>query len=129
MGTHKRIRKTAATPSHPLVLVVEDDPLVRLDMALALSDAGFAVIEVPDAGEALEVLETRHTVGVVFTDVEMPGALDGLDLARIIAERWPEIAVLVTSGHRRAEAIDPRRFFPKPYDSRAVISRMQQLGA
>lgn len=113
--------------SPPAVLVVEDDPLVRLDVALAMSDAGFAVIEVPNADEALDILETRDTVGVVFTDVEMPGRLDGLKLAAIIAERWPHIPVLVTSGHRKGESIEPGHFFPKPYDSREVISTVRCL--
>lgn len=113
--------------SPPAVLVVEDDPLVRLDIALAMSDAGFAVIEVPNADEALEILETRATVGVVFTDIEMPGTLDGLKLAEIIASRWPYIPVLVTSGHRRSDEIDPGHFFAKPYDNGKVISTVRSL--
>lgn len=129
MGIRKtHTRGQVATAVHPLVLVVEDDPMVRLDMALALSDAGFAVVEVPNAAEALEVLETRQAVGVVFADMDMPGPMEGQELTHVIARRWPDIAVLVTSGYRRADAIDPRRFFSKPYDSQAVISRLQQLG-
>lgn len=114
---------------HPAVLVVEDDPLTRLDISLALSDAGFAVIEVGDGDSALEILETRQKVDVVFTDVEMPGQLDGLDLTRIIARRWPDLPVLVTSGHSSAEGFRKDRFFAKPYDPAQVISKARRLAA
>lgn len=115
--------------SHPLVLVVEDEPLVRLDVTLALVDAGFSVIEVPDADEALELLESRHNIGLVFTDVELPGSLSGLDLAHLIKERWPDIPVLVTSGRVREVGEDADLFIPKPYDTNAVISQARQFAA
>lgn len=111
------------------VLVVEDDPLVRLDMALALSDAGFAVIEAGTADEGLDILAERKHIGLVFTDIETPGRHDGLDLAQRVKETRPGIPVLVTSGRRRAENLDPKRFFAKPYDPRAVIARAKALTA
>ncbi|WP_116652425.1 response regulator [Pelagibacterium sediminicola] len=111
------------------VLVVEDDPLVRLDTALALSDAGFAVIEAGTADEAIDILAERRHIGLVFTDIETPGRHDGLDLARMVAETRPDLPVLVTSGQRRAGGLDPRRFFAKPYDTRAVIARARALTA
>lgn len=114
---------------HPAVLVVEDDALLRIDIALAMTDAGFAVIEASDGEEALEVLERRASVSAIFTDIDMPGAIDGLELARIVRARWPEIAVLVTSGHLVANDDTPGRFFPKPYDVRDVISQVRDSAA
>lgn len=117
---------TKTNKAPPIVLVAEDEPLVRLDITLALSDAGFAVIETRSADEALEVLESRH-VDVIFTDIEMPGRLDGLRLAEIVAERWPDTAVIVTSGRRSVDADSDLVFFPKPYDTGVVISRARAL--
>lgn len=111
---------------HRPVLVVEDDPLLRLDMTLAFSDAGFSVIEAGSADEALDILETRQTIGLVVTDIEMPGKLDGLKLADIVARRWPDTGIFVTSGKIRPAAGTPGQFFPKPYDSRDIVARAQQ---
>lgn len=108
------------------VLVVEDDPLLRIDMALAFSDAGFSVIEAGTADEALEILEARQAIGLVVTDIEMPGRLDGLKLARIVSERWPDTEVFVTSGKVTPDADAPGSFFPKPYDSRDIVAKAQQ---
>lgn len=118
-----------ATHTGGAVLVVEDDPLVRLDTALALSDAGFAVIEAGTADEAIDILAERTHIGLVFTDIEMPGRHDGLDLIGVVAETRPGIPVLVTSGRRKARDLDPKRFFAKPYDTRAVIARARALTA
>ncbi|WP_244504922.1 response regulator [Pelagibacterium luteolum] len=112
---------------HPLVLVVEDEPLVRMDITLALVDAGFSVIEVPDADEALELLESRNSIRLVFTDVELPGTLNGLDLAHTIKARWPQIAVLVTSGRVTVEDEDADLFIPKPYDTSMVIDQARSF--
>ena len=117
---------TKTNKAPPIVLVAEDEPLVRLDITLALSDAGFAVIETRSADDALEVLEARH-VDVIFTDIEMPGRLDGLRLAEIVAERWPDTAVIATSGRRSVDADSDLVFFPKPYDTGVVISRARAL--
>ena len=113
----------------PLILVVEDEPLVRLDIKLAMDDAGFSVIEVPDAEQALELLETRGSIGLVFTDVELAGALSGFDLANAVKERWPHIPVLVTSGRAAPRADIADSFIAKPYDTSAVISQARALAA
>lgn len=113
----------------PLVLVVEDEPLVRLDIALAMVDAGFAVIEVPDAEQALDLLESRQSIGLVFTDIELAGPLSGLDLARRIKQRWPHIPVLVTSGRTTLQDRPGDGFIAKPYSTQAVISRARVLAA
>ncbi|WP_332713318.1 response regulator [Pelagibacterium mangrovi] len=115
--------------SPPLVLVVEDEPLVRLDITLAMVDAGFSVIEVPDAEQALELLETRRSIGLVFTDVELAGKIDGLELASRVKTDWPHIPVMVTSGRAAPGAEIADNFFPKPYNAQAVISQARALAA
>ena len=104
--------------SQPTVLVVDDEPLLRSFNIDMLSDAGFDVIEAADADEALLVLERISGISVVFTDVEMPGAIDGFALAARIATQWPEIGVVVTSGRRlpnESFSAPARCFVPKPY--------------
>ncbi len=117
-----------AKPRH-VVLIVEDEPFVRLMGADFLSGAGFEVLEAGNAEEALRILEATPDVRVVFSDVEMPGSLDGLGLARNICRRWPGIGIVLTSGHRlRAETI-PRegRFLAKPYDGRALVRHIAEI--
>ena len=106
------------------ILVVEDEPLLRLFNADMLTDAGFDVVEACDAAEALRLLESVSGIRVVFTDVEMPGALDGFALAERIETRWPQIGVVVTSGRRypnRSFAAPARRFVPKPFRPAQVV--------
>ena len=112
-------------PSHPRVLVVDDEPLLRLFNVDMLSDAGFEVLEAPDADEALRILELTSGIKVVFTDVEMPGAMDGFGLAERIELRWPRIGVVVTSGRRFPHAsfsAPARRFVAKPYSVSQVVA-------
>lgn len=108
----------------PRVLVVDDEPLLRLMSADHLSDAGFDVLEASNAEEALRLLEEMDDISVVFTDVDMPGRLDGFELAERIEARWPRIGVLVTSGGRLPEEMRPaggRRFVAKPYRPAEVV--------
>ena len=112
------------TDALPRILVVEDEPLLRLFNADMLSDAGFDVLEAANADEALRVLETTRGIRVVFTDVEMPGALDGFALADRIEALWPEIGVVITSGRRFPEAVltaPARRFVAKPFRAAQVV--------
>jgi DNA-binding NtrC family response regulator len=82
----------------PIALVVDDEPLILMDTADILSDEGFSVIEARSADEAYEFLHQHSSLQVLFTDVQMSGKLDGFDLARTVAERWPHICVIVASG-------------------------------
>jgi CheY-like chemotaxis protein len=107
------------------VLVVEDDVLVRLPVVLELEDAGIQVLEANNADEALALLQDTQDIGYLFTDIDMPGSMDGLKLASTIRERWPHIQVLVTSGHSRNrlnELPSGSTFFPKPYNIGFVVS-------
>jgi CheY-like chemotaxis protein len=82
----------------PAVLIVEDEPLVRMGAVNLIEDAGFEVIEAASADEAIRILECRSDVRVVFTDIHMPGSMDGLKLAHAVRNRWPPIKIILTSG-------------------------------
>src|SRR3954469_5105247 len=119
-----RPRQEHASVDSPLViLVVEDEVLVRMVAADVLEDAGFTVLESASAEEALTLLETRSDVEVLFTDVNMPGAMDGLGLAQTVHNRSPEISILIGSGRIRpcpAELPPGARFIAKPYAPAAL---------
>src|SRR5213080_323072 len=83
----------------PLVLIVEDEYLIRTHTAEAIRDAGFEVVEASNADEAIVTLESRREIRVVFTDVRMPGSMDGLKLAHAVRDRWPPVHIVATSGH------------------------------
>ncbi|HEV7344741.1 MAG TPA: response regulator [Devosia sp.] len=119
-------------PALITVLVVEDEPLVRMDISDQLQDFGFTVLEAADAEEALFVLAANPEIQVMFTDVDMPGSMDGLKLAAAVRDRWPPIKIIVTSGHRRVSIGDiPRdsRFFGKPYAARDIASAAREMVA
>jgi DNA-binding NtrC family response regulator len=82
----------------PLALVVDDEPLIRMNTAEMVADEGFDVIEARSADEAFALLQEYPSLQLVFTDIQMPGKADGLDLARHVCERWPEVCVIVASG-------------------------------
>jgi len=86
------------TAKRPVVLIVEDDFLIRMHAAEMIEDAGFDVVEAASADEAILVLEVRLDITVVFTDIQMPGSMDGLKLAAAIRGRWPPIKIVATSG-------------------------------
>ncbi|RXD05243.1 response regulator [Sphingomonas sp. UV9] len=109
-----------------VVLVVDDDPLVRVHSLFALEDAGYEVVEAGNAADALACLEERPDIGALFTDIRMPGSLDGVGLANVVHERRPDIAILVTSGlEDGADRALPAtaNFVRKPYTG-AQISRL-----
>ena len=112
----------------PTVLIVEDEFLVRQISADQLEEDGYCVLEAASAADAIRILETVPGVAVLFTDVNMPGDLDGLDLARLVHARWPAVHLLVTSGGGKVSAQDvpdDGLFMPKPY----TMSRMTELVA
>jgi len=116
----------------PTVLVVEDEPLIRMTVADDLQVAGFRVLEAGSADEALRVLETHSSIRAIFTDIDMPGDLDGLKLAWIVRDRWPPIEIVITSGNRKIALDDmPERslVFPKPYAHQPLIDALTRLTA
>lgn len=103
-------------PNPMLILLVEDEPLVRWIAYEGLEDAGYDVLAVESAEKALEVLRTRLDVGVLFTDVDMPGGLDGLSLAELVHRAWPAVKLVVTSGRGIDRDVpDDGEFLNKPY--------------
>jgi CheY-like chemotaxis protein len=113
-----------------IVLVVEDEPLVRMLMADVLDEAGFKVFEVVNADEAMAVLQARSDVRAVVTDIEMPGSMNGLALARLVRERWPGIGIVVTSGRARPgpdDLSDKVVFLAKPCRPETMATTVRQL--
>jgi CheY-like chemotaxis protein len=118
------------TPSPIKVLVVEDEPLVLMDTADQLNDRGFVVIEASNADEAIIQLSNHPDIAVVFTDIDMPGSMDGLKLTAAVRDRWPPIKIIITSGHRCVVKDDlpiGSRFFAKPFRADAVASAMREM--
>ena len=113
------------------VLVVEDEFLSRLHAVNLVEDAGYEAIEASSAKETIAILEARKDIRIVFTDVDMPGTMDGLKLAHAIRTRWPPIELIVTSGHfdLRDDMPERGRFFPKPYGDQEVISALHHFVA
>jgi CheY-like chemotaxis protein len=82
-----------------MVLVVEDEPLVRMEAAETLAEAGYLILEAGTGDEALQIIRAGAPLAVVVTDIEMPGALDGLELAKVIETRWPQSRLLLSPGN------------------------------
>jgi len=121
-----------ALPPDAVVLVVEDEILVRMITVDVLADAGFQVIEADCADAALPILEARDDIRIVVTDVRMPGRMDGLELARHVASRRDDIVILVTSGHARPTRDElPARasFIGKPYRAETLLAEVRQLAS
>ena len=122
--------RTSAVPQAITVLVVEDEPLIRMDIVDQLQDLGFRVLEATNATEAVTMLIANKNIQVMFTDVDMPGGMDGLMLAAAVRDRWPPIKIIVTSGHRKVAISDlpaGSRFIDKPYRGEAVASAMLEM--
>lgn len=118
--------------ARPVVLVVEDEPLLRLAAMDMVEDAGFEAVAAADATEAVRILETRADIRVVFTDIDMPRGIDGMRLAAAIRDRWPPIAIILTSSRGAvAEAELPPRavFLPKPYREERVVAELRRMAA
>lgn len=112
------------------VLVVEDEPLVRMDIADHLNDEGFEVFEAANADDAIAILEQERDIRIMFTDIDMPGSMDGLKLSFAVRDRWPPIRIIVTSGQRMVEITDlpdGSVFFSKPYRHLDVVKSMHEL--
>ncbi len=105
------------------VLVVEDECLVRLDAAESLRDAGFDVLEATDAAEAMEIVLSDEAFDVLFTDINMPGPMDGIELANLVHEQRPAVRLVLTSGAikpMKGDIPDDGDFIAKPYSPETV---------
>lgn len=112
------------------MLIVEDDPLLRMLAVEIVEEAGFAALEACNADEAVTLLEARTDIALLFTDVQMPGSMDGIRLAHAVRNRWPPVKIIVASGQVRLKLADlplGSRFMAKPYRAEAMIAELQSL--
>lgn len=111
------------------LLIVEDEMFIRMVAVDALEERGFSITEAGDAQEALAILERTPGIALLFTDINMPGDIDGMDLAIEVAKRWPHIGIIVTSGGVRltsAQIPDSGIFLPKPYATQHLVDLVQE---
>ena len=114
----------------PAVLVVEDEMLLRMRAMDMVEDAGFTGVEAINADDALAILESRSDIELLFTDIQMPGSMDGLNLAYAVHQRWPSIKIILVSGQLKLTDDDKpldSRFFGKPLDVKQMIAEMQNM--
>jgi len=115
-------------PANALVVVVDDDVFERMGASGMFLDAGYRVLEAADADEALRFFEANADVRVLFTDVSMPGSMSGSDLAHQVAERWPGVGIIVTSGRPRPHKLPLSMLFhDKPYEPAAVLRQAMAM--
>lgn len=109
--------------NEPIALVVDDEPLIRMDTSDMIADEGYAIVEAASADEAYQFLEHHSSLQLLFTDVQMPGELDGFGLARRVQEQWPHICVIVASGMAKPQPGDlpsNAQFVSKPVSAQLV---------
>ncbi|MGD0846644.1 MAG: HWE histidine kinase domain-containing protein [Bradyrhizobium sp.] len=112
------------------VLVVEDEMMLRMRAVDMVEDAGFTAVEAINADDALAILESRSDIELLFTDIQMPGSMDGLKLAYAVHERWPLIKIILVSGQLKLTDNDKpvdSRFFGKPLDVKQMIAELQDM--
>ena len=114
--------------SNALVIIVDDDVFERMGASYMFSDAGYRVLEARSADEALQFLESTSDVRLLFTDVSMPGSMSGSDLAHRVAERWPAVGIIITSGRPRPEPLPlGSQFHAKPYEPTNVLQHARDM--
>jgi len=117
------------TSEPPHVLIAEDDFLIRMSVAEDMKDADFHVFEAGNAEEALGLLEAHPEIDTLFTDIDMPGSMDGLELAKAVRELRPDVAILLTSGYLKvplSDVSDQFPFFSKPYEIGRIINHIKE---
>jgi CheY-like chemotaxis protein len=119
---------------HPIipavVLVVEDEMLLRMRAVDMVEDAGYTSVEAVDADEAVAILESRSDIALMFTDIQMPGSMDGLKLAHTVHKRWPPIKIILVSGQLKPANADipaNSRFYGKPLEAKEMIAELQSM--
>lgn len=126
--TEPKVAKSSADPV--TILVVEDEALVRMVSADILSEAGYRVLEAQNADEAVAILEGADHVELMFTDIRMPGQMDGLELATFVHANWPAVRLLVTSGHcimPDSDLPNGGQFVRKPYNLKELVSQIRHI--
>ena len=118
------------TGSSTNVLVVEDEMVLRMRAVDIVEDAGFTAVQAVNADQALSILETRSDISMLFSDIQMPGSMDGLKLAHAVHDRWPSIKIILVSGLVKVSETDKpadSRFFGKPLDVKQMIAELQEM--
>jgi CheY-like chemotaxis protein len=113
-----------------VILVVEDQAIIRMGAVALVVEAGYDALEAEDADEAIRILEARTDIRLVFTDVDMPGTMDGMKLTHYIRKRWPPVKLLVASGMmilKESEFPEGAKFFPKPYSEQKIVEAITAL--
>lgn len=113
-----------------VILIVEDEMMLRMRAADMVEDAGYTPVEAVDADGAVAILESRSDIALMMTDIQMPGSMDGLGLAHAVHERWPLIKIIVVSGRLKQPSIDlpaDSRFFGKPLEAGEMIAQMRSM--
>jgi CheY-like chemotaxis protein len=119
-----------AGKSPRIVLIVEDEPLLRMLAAEVVEEAGFVALEARDADEAVILLEAHPDISLLFTDINMPGSMDGLKLAHAVRDRWPPIKILLVSGQvqlQPSELPSNSFFIRKPYQASALVEELRAM--
>ena len=125
-----KIAMSSSASACPVILVVEDEVLIRFDVADMLRESGFEVFEASDAQEALATLQSAERIDLVFSDIQMPGAINGLGLAAHIMTNHPGVRVILTSGASLVMEMDATLaalapIEPKPYDPQEILTRIR----
>ena len=113
-----------------VVLVVEDEMMLRMRVVDMVEDAGYLPVEAVDADEAMAILRSRSDIALMLTDVQMPGSMNGLQLAHAVRENWPPIKIILASGQLKLSDGDiplDSRFFGKPLQSDEIIAEMREM--
>ena len=122
----------ADTPPRQVVLIVEDEALVRMTAVDMIEEAGFEILKATNADEAILLLKARLDITVVFTDIEMPGSMNGLRLAEAVRDRWPPVKIIATSGHyvvRDGDLPSGGLFLAQPYSLSQISSALREITA
>ena len=120
----------SGTRAPPVILIVDDEPLLRMLAVDIVEEAGFVALEAKDADEAIVILESRFDIVLLLTDVNMPGSMDGLKLAHAVRNRWPPVKIIVVSGQMKLSESDlpsGSRFVGKPYQAATMVAELRSL--
>ena len=120
----------AKDTKRPAVLIVEDEPLLRMDAVDMIQDAGFKTYDAPSADVAIEIIGSHDDIGILFTDIDMPGSMDGLKLAKYVRAGWPSVKILIASGVIGVgdeEMPEGSKFYAKPYATSLIIDDLRTL--
>ncbi len=116
--------------TRPAVLIVEDEPLIRMDAVDMIREAGFRTYEAASADQAIALMDRHANIGIPFTDIDMPGTMDGLKLAAYVRDRCPPVVIIIASGSvglDRATFPDGASFFPKPYAAGQITATLHEI--